>query len=176
MKDPQQLVLLGEGTASGITDDFGATGLYSYPFYRELRKQNQVFSETASIFSMQTTSMAPCRVAIRPSRCMCNWSPAHISLSWVSQAIIGRTLTDQDDSTQGDHPVAVVSYSWWKKGLARDPNVLNRTLKIGDTTYSIVGVAPPEFFGTEVGQSPDIWIPMSMVEQVRPHFKGAYSG
>ena len=67
------------------------------------------------------------------------------------EAMIGRTLTDQDDSTQGNHPVAVVSYSWWKKDLARDPDVLNRTLKIGDTTYSIVGVAPPEFFGTEVG-------------------------
>ena len=36
-------------------------------------------------------------------------------------------------------------------------------------------MAPPEFFGTVVGESPDIWIPMSMVEQVPPHFKGAYS-
>ena len=91
------------------------------------------------------------------------------------QAMMGRTLTDEDDSTEGNHPVAVVSYSWWKKDLARDPDVLNRTLKIGDTTYSIIGVAPPEFFGTTVGESPDIWIPMSMVEQVPPHFKGAYS-
>src|SRR5882757_9314983 len=46
VKQPQQLVMLGGGYSSGITDDFGATGLYSYPFYRELRKQNQVFSET----------------------------------------------------------------------------------------------------------------------------------
>ncbi len=65
--------------------------------------------------------------------------------------------------------------AWWKKNLARDPNVLDRTLKIGDTTFSIVGVAPPEFFGTKVGESPDIWIPMSMMEQVPPGFKGAYS-
>jgi predicted permease len=36
-------------------------------------------------------------------------------------------------------------------------------------------VAPPEFFGTKVGESPDIWIPMSMVEQVPPGFKGCYS-
>src|ERR1700758_5271276 len=51
VKDPQQLVLLGKGNASGITDDFGITQLYSYPFYRELQKRNEVFSETASIFS-----------------------------------------------------------------------------------------------------------------------------
>ena len=58
---------------------------------------------------------------------------------------MGRTLTDDDDRTEGNHPVAVVSYAWWKRDLARDPNVLNRTLKMGTTTFSIVGVAPPEF-------------------------------
>ncbi len=176
VKQPQQLVMLGGGYSSGITDDFGATGLYSYPFYRELRKQNQVFSETAAIFSMSSDVHGT--VSGRNQA-----EPMHVQLVSGTyfpllgvEAMIGRTLTDQDDSTQGNHPVAVVSYSWWKKGLARDPDVLNRTLKIGDTTYSIVGVAPSEFFGTEVGQSPDIWIPMSMVEQVPPHFKGAYSG
>jgi len=175
VKDPQQLVLLGKGQASGITDDFGGTQLYSYPFYRELQKRNQVFSETASIFSMRSDvhGTVSGRNQAEPMQVQLV-SGTYFPLLGV-QAMMGRALTDQDDSTQGDHPVAVVSYSWWKKGLARDPNVLNRTLKIGDTTYSIVGVAPPEFFGTVVGESPDIWIPMSMVEQVPPHFKGAYS-
>jgi predicted permease len=175
VKDPQQLVLLGKGNASGITDDFGVTQLYSYPFYRELQKRNQVFSETASLFSMRSDvhGTVSDRNQAEPMQVQLV-SGTYFPLLGV-QAIIGRTLTDQDDSTEGDHPVAVVSYSWWKKGLARDPNVLNRTLKIGDTTYSIVGVAPPEFFGTVVGESPDIWIPMSMVEHVPPHFKGAYS-
>ena len=175
VKQPQQLVMLSGGYASGITSDFGITYLYSYPFYRELRKQNQVFSETAAILSMRSDvhGTVSGRNQAEPMHVQLV-SGTYFSLLGV-EAIIGRTLTDQDDSTQGDHPVAVVSYSWWKKGLARDPDVLNRTLKIADTTYSIVGVAAPEFFGTEVGQSPDIWIPMSMVEQVPPHFKGAYS-
>jgi predicted permease len=175
VKNPQQLVLLGKANSGGITDVFGGTELYSYPFYRELQKRNQVFSETAAIFSM--TSDVHGTVSGRNQS-----EPMYVQLVSGTyfpllgmQAIIGRTLDDQDDSTAGDHPVAVVSYSWWKKGLARDPNVLNRTLKIADTTYTIVGVAPPEFFGTTVGDSPDVWIPMSMVEQVPPHFKGAYS-
>src|ERR1700761_8322809 len=175
VKQPQQLVMLGGGDSSGITSDFGITGLYSYPFYRELRKQNQVFSETASILSMRSDVHGT--VSGRNQA-----EPMHVQLVSGTyfpllgvEAMIGRTLSDQDDNTQGNHPVAVVSYSWWKKGLGRDPDVLNRTLKIGDTTYSIVGVAAPEFFGTEVGASPDIWIPMSMVELVPPHFKGAYS-
>ena len=55
--------------------------------------------------------------------------------------------------------MAVVSYSWWKRDLAGDPAVLDRKLKLGTTIFNIVGVAPPEFFGTVVGQAPDIWVP-----------------
>ena len=81
-------------------------------------------------------------------------------------------MNDGDDNSEGDHPVAVISYAWWKRSLARDPNVLSRTLKLGDTTYNIVGVAPPEFFGTKVGEAPDIWVPLSMVKEVPPNFGG----
>ena len=52
VKNPRQLVLLGTGDMAGITNHFGFIGLYSYPFYRQLQKQNQVFSDTAAIFSM----------------------------------------------------------------------------------------------------------------------------
>jgi hypothetical protein len=52
VRDPDQLILLGKGNTSGITDDFARTQLYSYPFYRQMREENQVFSATAAIFSM----------------------------------------------------------------------------------------------------------------------------
>jgi hypothetical protein len=52
VKDPGQLVLLGKGDTTGITDDFARTNLYSYPFYRQMQQQNQVFSDIAAIFSM----------------------------------------------------------------------------------------------------------------------------
>ena len=66
----------------------------------------------------------------------------------------------------------MVSYSWWKRALARDPSVLSKKLKIGSTVFTIVGVAPQEFFGTKVGESPDIWIPLSMQREVPPNFDG----
>src|SRR5271156_4661252 len=52
VRDPAHLILLGKGNTSGITDDFARTELYSYPFYRRMREENQVFSDTAAIFSM----------------------------------------------------------------------------------------------------------------------------
>ena len=64
---------------------------------------------------------------------------------------LGRVLTEADDQTPGAHPVAVVSHAWWEQRLGGDPSAVGKTIKIDETTYTIVGVAPKEFFGTTVG-------------------------
>src|SRR6266851_1626058 len=51
VKDPAHLVLLGKGDEGGITDRYGSTAVYSYPFYRQLQQKNAVFSDVAAIFS-----------------------------------------------------------------------------------------------------------------------------
>jgi predicted permease len=172
VKDPAQLVLLGKGNASGITDDFAATHLYSYPFYRRMQTENQVFSDTAAIFSMTNGvhGFVDGRSESEPMNIQLV-SGTYFSTLGV-KALAGRTLNEGDDNSEGDHHVAVISYAWWKRSLARDPNVMNRTLKLGDTTFNIVGVAPSEFFGTKVGEAPDMWVPLSMVKEVPPHFGG----
>jgi hypothetical protein len=170
VKQPEQLVLLGKGQWMGISDGVGITELYSYPFYRQFQKKNQVFSDTAAMFSLPNDVHG----SISSHR---QQEPMHVQLVSGTyfgllgvHAINGRVLTDEDDRTEGGSPVAVVSYAWWTRDLGRDPEILNRTLKIGETRYTIVGVTPPEFFGTKVGESPDIWIPFAMVKQVPPNF------
>jgi predicted permease len=172
VKEPAQLILLGKGTASGKTDDFARTELYSYPFYRQMQEKNQVFSETAAFCSMTNdvhgfvegrTESEPMNVKLV--------SGTYFAALGV-KPFMGRTLNEADDNSEGDHPVAFISYAWWKRSLARDPNVLDRKLRLGTMAYNIVGVAPAEFFGTKVGEAPDMWVPLSMIKQVPPNFGG----
>src|SRR5438270_2707556 len=87
-------------------------------------------------------------------------------------AILGRSLTQADDLTPGAHPVAVASYMWWQGRFVRHKEVAGTIVTIGSTVYSIIGVAPPKFLGTTIGQSPDLWIPLAMEKQISPAWNG----
>ena len=172
VKEPSQLVLLGNGEWQGITDSFNPTELYSYPFYRQMQTQNEVFSGMAATLSMLNHVHG--NVDGRGDTEMINVqlvSGTYFPMLAVP-AYLGRTLTDEDDNSEGDHPVAVVSYRWWTQRLAQDPAVLGKKVKLGDTTFEIVGVAAPEFFGTKVGEAPDVWAPLSMLTSIPPHWTG----
>jgi MacB-like periplasmic core domain len=172
VKDPGQLVLIGDGSDCCISDYFPDRILYSYPFYRQMQKKNAVFSSFAALFSEMSrvhgsvgsrTETEPINVQLV--------SGTYFSTLGV-QAVTGRVLTDEDDGTRDGNPVAVASYRWWSQRLARDPLVLNKKIKIRSTILTIVGVAPQEFFGTKVGESPDLWVPLSMQRELPPFFDG----
>jgi predicted permease len=170
--EPKQLVLLGNGTDSGISDGFSNEDLFSYPFYREMQRKNQVFSDLAAVFSMnhRVHGFVEGRSVAEPMNIQLV-SGTYFPMLGV-HAMIGRTLTDEDDRIKDGNPVAVASHSWWNRNMMHDASVLNKKLKIGSTIFTIVGVAPPEFFGTKVGDAPDIWIPLSMQKEVPPNYDG----
>jgi predicted permease len=139
-----------------------------------MQQRNQVFSEVAAFLSMHNDVYGSVegREETEPMQVQLV-SGTYFSTLGV-QAMRGRMLTDEDDRSDGGNPVAVVSDAWWKRSLASDPAILSKRLKIGSTSFSIVGVAPPKFFGAKVGESPDIWIPLSMMREVPPH-NGSYT-
>ena len=74
----------------------------------------------------------------------------------------GRLLTESDDVKPGGHPYVVISFDYWSRRFGRDPGVVGRKFKMGDTLFEIVGVAPEAFTGTETGTVTDLFIPMMM--------------
>jgi predicted permease len=170
VRAPQQLVKLGVEDWTGITDYHGCTELYSYPFYREFRSKNKVFSNTAAYFSMMNDVYGFVDDRSEPELLKVQTvSGSYFQMLGVD-AQLGRVLDDPDDSSEGDHPVVVISNSFWMRDLGGTPSVLHHTIKLGNVIYQIVGVAPQEFFGTKVGELPDAWAPLSMAGLIPPHW------
>lgn len=77
---------------------------------------------------------------------------------------LGRLIGLADDETPGGHPLVVLSYRFWQDAYDRDPTVIGQVVRIRDHPHTVIGVAPPGFFGVEVGTSPDVWIPITQAE------------
>lgn len=72
-------------------------------------------------------------------------------------AVLGRTLTIEDDRADNPQPVAVISHSFWQRRFGAEPAVIGKTITYDDARVTIVGVTPPGFFGYQPGEHPDLW-------------------
>lgn len=75
---------------------------------------------------------------------------------------VGRLLTVDDDAEPGAHPYAVLSRDYWKQRFGSDPNVVGKSLRMGQTVFQIIGVTDGPFTGTETGTMTGIFLPMAM--------------
>jgi len=87
-------------------------------------------------------------------------------LGVVPQA--GRLIDVRDDQVPDGHPVAVLSDGYWQRRFGRDPAIVGKPLLLSGRAFDVIGVTPPEFFGVEVGLSPDVFLPMMMQGAVMP--------
>ncbi len=82
--------------------------------------------------------------------------------------ILGRGFLLDEDKKPGGAPVAVISYRLWQTRFAANPSVVGETVEINQHPYTIVGVAPAAFQGSQTGLRSDIWLPVMMEEQLVP--------
>jgi len=82
------------------------------------------------------------------------------------QPILGRGFLPAEDEKPGGAPVAVISYGLWQTHFAANPNVVGQIIEINQHPYTIVGVAPAMFQGSQTGLRSQIWIPIMMVQQL----------
>jgi len=82
--------------------------------------------------------------------------------------ILGRGFRPEEDQKPGGAPVAVISYRLWQTHFAANPGVVGQTLEINQHPYTIVGVTPAVFQGSQTGLRSEIWIPIMMDAQLLP--------
>jgi predicted permease len=162
VKDPQQLVLF---TTVGPQRPDNS---YSYRLIEQFNENNRSFTGVITASNADRMRMiepgAGGQVeAVQATRVSGNF----FSVLGVD-AVAGRTLTEDDDKAQSPQPVAVISYKFWKNRFGLDPNVVGTKITLDDSPFIIVGVAPPGFFGFQVGSSTEVWWPIQMTPQVTP--------
>jgi putative ABC transport system permease protein len=81
-------------------------------------------------------------------------------------ALLGRTISAEDDRTTNSQPVVVLGHAFWQQSLGSDPMIVGKALMLNGANYSVIGVAPAGFAGLLVGIEPDFWAPTTMVEQI----------
>ncbi len=157
---PQELVTLNARLA--LNTEFPVT---SYPDYLDYRDRNTVLSGLAGF------RFAPANFSQGNSNNARMWvyqvTGNYFGVLGV-KALRGRVLGHDDDVTRGGHPVAVITAECWQRRFAGDPNVVGRKIKINGMDYTIVGVAPPGFHGTEIVFTPEVFVPLAMQPQIEP--------
>ena len=80
----------------------------------------------------------------------------------------GRIFTNADDTFGTAPPVAVLSHHYWSQRFGQDHRAIGRTIAIGATVFTIVGVAAAGFTGETVGETPDIFTPLTIQPEAPP--------
>jgi predicted permease len=167
VQHPEQLVTVGNpsrvhswGTGTPRTD------VFSYPLYREVRDNNEVFSSV-----LASSNLGDLRIAMEGSGSE-TASGRLVTGNYFQtlgvEALLGRTLTAAEDTIPGSDPVLVISYAYWQRRFSGDSSVIGRKVRLSNYPFTIIGVTPPGFFGEVVGDSSDLWAPMMMQPQLIP--------
>ncbi len=162
--DPKTLYRVGDKgdccVNGGFLDDDGDFDLFSYELYKHLRDSTPEFEQLAAMESGQ--NIMTVRRGSEPAKAL---RSEYVSGNYFSTfgigAFAGRILTPTDDTT-GAAPAVVMSYQAWQSDYGSDPSIIGSTLYVQGQPTTVVGIAPPAFFGDRIRSSPPaLWIPLS---------------
>ena len=158
-REPSQLIAVDGQLRNGI--DFT---LQSYLNYKDYRDRNTGFSGLLA-YRFVVASLSHNGVNERV------WgfdvSGNYFDVLGV-RPTFGRSFLPEEDRTPGSHPVVILSYACWQKRFAGDPTIIGQKILLNTHPFTVIGVAPPGFVGTEVAYAPEFWVPMMMAKQIEP--------
>ena len=142
--------------------------VFSYPMFRDLQKEQSVFSGLAAHRSFGANLAYRGQTMSGEGELV---SGDFFPVLGI-QAAIGRLLGPGDDPAIGQSPVVVLSHAYWRSRFESSPAVLNETLIVNGQALTIIGVAPAGFDGTTLGNRPEVYVPITLRGFMQPGFKG----
>jgi putative ABC transport system permease protein len=147
------------------TNEYAYHYRFAYPEYQQLRERTEAFS------GLVAASSAIPALGAGSSHLNGYAVSANYFAELGVKPRIGRAFLPNEDEVAGGNAVVVLSHRFWERKLNGDSNVIGQTLALNGLPYTIIGVAPEGFTGTDASPlEPDFWTPLSMIEQLQPDF------
>ncbi len=173
--DPSRLYRIGDKddccVEGGFPEDSSTTGdmsIFSYDLFRYLKANSPEFEQLAAVQAGgQRWSVRRGNELGKPMNS--EFVTGNYFETLGLSAYAGRVFADSDD-TPSSAPTAVLSYQAWQNEFGADRSIVGSTIYIQAKPFTVVGIAPPGFFGDRVSVTPpDIWVPVEM----EPYVHGA---
>jgi putative ABC transport system permease protein len=164
VRNPSEIVVLhAPGPVTGhVSDDGDYSESFSYLMYKGLREGGASVCDMLARYRFDA-SIADHGKTERGSGELVSGN--YFEVLGVRPAI-GRVFTLDDDQVPGGHPLVVLSHSYWTRHFGGDPGVLNKSVLVNNVEMTVIGVSRAGFSGVQVGQNPDIFVPMMMASQM----------
>jgi predicted permease len=136
--------------------------LNSYPDYQDVRDRNRNFAGVLAF------NFAPAGLdtGSEPSQVWLYEASGNYFDTLGVKPYLGRFFHASDEHGPNSSPYIVLSYAYWRNHFRGDPSVIGRTVQLNKHPFTILGVATPEFRGTETYFSPALWVPLANQEQI----------
>jgi predicted permease len=160
---PGKLYRLGDNgnccVIGGLQDNWA---IYSYPLYQQFRDHNPEFSEMAAFQGgLQSLNVRRAGASGPAEPYVGEFVSGNYFSTFGLGAFAGRIISPDDDKPNAA-PVAVMSYRTWQQHFGLDPSVIGATLNIDNLAFTLIGIAPPGFFGDQLRPDPpDFWLALS---------------
>ena len=155
--DPERLVYLRTSDAPKGTGTIDTNQTFSFPVYDALRHDNRVLDPVMAYVPLSSSKVAV-RVDAQPEEAEGDMVSGTFFSGLGLKLLEGHGFTSQDEDSHAT--IAVISYNYWTRRFARNPDVLGKPFYIHGVGFVIVGVAQQGFEGLEPGRSTDFWIPL----------------
>ena len=140
----------------------------SYPSYLDFRERNGVFTDLAAYgLGWQFRLGGADDVELVWGEPV---SSNYFDVLGV-RAFRGRTFLPEEGEVPNRNPVVVIGHGLWQRRFAADPALIGRTIKLNTQSFTVIGIAPPEYTGMMSGWASEVWVPAMMIPLLEP-FRG----
>jgi predicted permease len=168
VREPQRLVYLqGTGKAwNGHTSSHGGgvESYFSYPMYRDLRDKDAAFEGLVATAKSDVGLTRGNASEFAEAELV---SGNYFTMLGVKPAL-GRLFTQAEDREKNAAPVVVLSFDYWRVHMNSDAAVVNETVSLNGQPFKVIGVSAPGFRSAVWGETPAMFVPMAMIDQVIP--------